>query len=229
MNTPTLNPALTFEGVWAAIQESNRYLTEKFAESDRQRKENERMFKEQLAESDRQRKENERMFKEQLAENDRYLKKQFAENEKIIKANSREIGGISKSNGDVAESYFVNSFKKYPHFAGHDYHIIDHNINRRSKALNLEDEYDLVLYNNDSVVIIEIKYNAKKEDVEQILKKAETFKKLMPQYKDFSLYLGLAGLHVYQNAEKEAIKQGVAVIKQVGKKTVINDKNLKVF
>ena len=87
---PFTNPALTFEGVWAAIQESNRYLTEQLAESDRQRKENERMFKEQLAET-----------------------------EKIIKTNSREIGGISKSNGDVAESYFVNSFKKYPHFAGH--------------------------------------------------------------------------------------------------------------
>ena len=161
----------------------------------------------------------------QMQETDRRLK----ETERLIKANSKEIGGISKSNGEVAETYFIKSFKKYPHFAGQEYQVVEGNKCCYSKALDLEDEYDLVLYNGVSVVIIEIKYNAKKEDIEQVLKKAETFKMLLPQYKDYTLYLGLAGLHVYKNAEQEAIKRGIAVITQAGKKMVVNDSHLKAF
>jgi hypothetical protein len=173
-------------------------------------------------------KETDRLLKEtdqQMKETDRRLK----ETERLIKANSKDIGGITTSNGEIAESYFFNSFKKYPHFAGQDYQLVERNKRCHSKALDLMDEYDLVLYNGSSVAIIEIKYKATKEDVEQILKKAETFKKLFPYYNDFAIYLGLAGFHIYQNAENEAKKQGVAVVKQVGKNMVINDKHLKVF
>jgi hypothetical protein len=41
--------------------------------------------------------------------------------------------------------------------------------------------------------------------------------------------LGLAGLHINVTAEKEALKKGIAVIKQVGNAMVINDAHLKVF
>jgi hypothetical protein len=106
---------------------------------------------------------------------------------KSIKAMQKELGGIGNTNGEVAESYFINSFKKYPHFAGQDFQFVEHNKRFYSKALNLKDEYDLVLYNGVSVVIIEIKYKVKKEDIEQVLAKAETFKTLLPQYKEFTI------------------------------------------
>ena len=57
----------------------------------------------------------------------------------------------------------------------------------------------------------------------------ETFKALFPHYKDFALYLGLAGMHVNITAERETIKQGVAVIKQVDDTMVVNDAHLKLF
>ena len=63
--------------------------------------------------------------------------------------------------------------------------------------------------------------------MEPLLKKAETFKVLFPHYKDFALYLGLAGMHINITAEREAIKQGIAVIKQVGDNMVVNDAHLK--
>jgi len=153
----------------------------------------------------------------------------FKETDKIIKNLSKQIGGISNSNGDVAESYFFNSFKKYPHFAEQDFESVEGNVNKYSKSLNLKGEYDLLLSNGTSVAIIEIKYKAKKEDVAEVVSKVETFKILFPQYKDYSLYLGLAGLSVEKGAEKEAIKQGVGIIKQVGKNMVINDAHLKVY
>jgi hypothetical protein len=168
-------------------------------------------------------------FNQEREKESKKFRTEVAEIWKLAKANSREIGGITKSNGEVAESYFINSFKKYPYFAEQEYQFLDSRISRYSKALELKDEYDLVLINSVSVVIIEIKYKARKEDVEEVLKKADTFKRLMPHYKNFDIYLGLAGLHVYQNAEKEAIRQGIAVIKQVGKSMVITDSHLKVF
>ena len=166
-------------------------------------------------------KENEQRFKE--------TDLKFKDTDRLIKNLSKQIGGVSNSNGDVAESYFFNSFKKYPHFAEQDFESVEANVNKYSKSLNLKGEYDLLLSNGTSVAIIEIKYKAKKEDVAEVVNKVETFKILFPQYKDYSLYLGLAGLSVEKGAEKEAIKQGVGIIKQVGKSMVINDAHLKVF
>ena len=160
------------------------------------------------------------------------IEKNAKESEKLrksIKAMQKEIGGIAHSNGEVAESYFINSFEKNPYFAGQDFQFVEGNVRKYAKALNLRGEYDLLLYNGTSVAIIEIKYKAKKEDVEQVINKVATFKTLFPHYHNHVIYLGLAGLHVNVTAEKEAIKQGVAVIKQVGNAMVINDAHLKVF
>jgi hypothetical protein len=102
-------------------------------------------------------------------------------------------------------------------------------MKRKSKRLKLQSEYDLVLYNCTSVVIVEIKYKARKKDVERLLVKAPVFKQLYPQYENYDLYLGLAALHFEEDTENESIKQGIAVIKQVGDAMVVNDAYLKVF
>jgi hypothetical protein len=62
-----------------------------------------------------------------------------------------------------------------------------------------------------------------------VLKKAETFRVLFPDYKDFKIYLGLASMSFYPELEQECINEGIAVIKQVGDTVVINDKYLKIF
>jgi len=198
-NLPTNTP-LTFEALMASIHESNRFLTEKFAETERILKEN--------------RIDTERLFKE---------------TDRMQKENARMIGGMSNSNGEVAESYFTNSFTNSMQFAGQEYDSITCNQRKKVKKLNLQDEYDLLLHNGNSVVIIEIKYKADKDDVAPLLRKAQTYKQLFPEYTHYSLYLGLAGLHIDAAAEKEAKKHGIAIIKQVGDTMVIHDADLKVF
>ena len=208
----------TFESVWAALQETDRVLSEKFAETERLMKENDRFIKEKFAETERL-----------MKENDQFIKEKFAETDKQIKETFKLVGGIANSNGDVAESYFVNSFANNLHFAGQEFDSHSPNVMKSIKKLNLQDQYDLVLYNCSSVVIIEIKYKAKKEDINQVLKKAQTFKQLFPEYAGYNLYLGLAGLDVEADAEKEAKQQGIAIIKQVGSNMVVYDDNLKEF
>jgi len=212
MNNSTPQPIpLTYEALMASMYENDRFIKEKFAET-------ERIFKEQNAEYDRLRKENERSLNEKFAETDRMMKEL-----------QKTMGGMGNSNGDVAETYFRNCFAKSMSFAGQDYDHIDAPLQRKNKRLNLQAEYDIVMYNCSSVAIIEIKYKVDKDDVDSTLKKVEVFKKLFPQYQDYDIYLGLAGLSIEASAEKKAIKQGIGIIKQVGDTLVINDAHLKVF
>jgi len=244
--TPKQIP-LTFEALMASIYENDRFLTEKFAETERiikvqsaealkeyaeirqifreQAAKNELERKEREQERERERKERERERKE----NERELKEKIAENDRIINNLSKQLGGMGNSNGDVAETYFRNSFAKSMYFAGQDFDHIDAPLKRKNKKLNLQAEYDIVMYNGASVAIIEIKYKVDKEDVDSTLEKVQVFKKLFPQYQDYAIYLGLAGLSIEANAEKKAIKQGIGIIKQVGDTVVINDAHLKAY
>ena len=87
----------TFESVWAALQETDRILSEKFAESDRLRQENERILKEQFAET------------KQIIQEVAQLQK---ENERKMQKMQQDIGSWSNNHGSFAEEYFFNSFEK---------------------------------------------------------------------------------------------------------------------
>ena len=196
-------PKATFESVWASLQEFKHRMDKQFAENERER------------EKARQQREKD--------------EQQWQEFRDSMKTMQKEVGGIGQSNGKVAESYFVNSFTKSMEFAGQKYDSIDSGLKRKVKSLNLQGEYDLLLYNCTSVVIIEIKYDAEKKHVGWFLERAARFKQLFPQYANFDLYLGLAALHFEDGTEKEAIENGIAIIKQVGENMVIYDEHLKVF
>ncbi|MDR2571503.1 MAG: hypothetical protein LBD23_14590 [Oscillospiraceae bacterium] len=140
----------------------------------------------------------------------------------------KSVGSITNNFGSFAEEYFSNSVEKgQQNFFGKKFDEISKNLKLVWK--NLTDEYDIVLYNNDAVAIIEIKFKAHENDVDTVLKKAETFKILSPNYKDFKIYLGLASMSFYPALEDKCIESGIAIIKQVGDTVVINDKHLKVF
>jgi len=159
----------------------------------------------------------------------REMRKSTEDLKRGAKVMQKELGGIGRSNGAVAETYFVNSFSKSMEFAGQKYDSLDSGLKRKIKSLNLQGEYDLLLYNCTSVAIIEIKYSAEKKHIGWFLKRVAIFKQLFPQYANFDLYLGLAALHFKEGTEEETIANGIAIIKQVGKSMVIYDAHLKVF
>ena len=164
-------------------------------------------------------------IREEAEKRSEELDKRFAETERIVRENSTTIGSIGNSNGDVAEEYFQNAFKKNPELNGETYDIVRPNV----RPAECDDEYDIFLLNGESAAIIEIKYNVRKDDIGKLLQKAENFRKFLTQYSNFKLYLGIASLSFKKITEQNIIKEGIAVIKQVGDKMVIYDKNLKVF
>jgi len=241
MNEITSNNALTFENVWASIQESKRYLTELFAETDRRMKETDRRMKEtdqRMKETDRIMKENAEQQKEtarQMKETDRRLEEYFARYERArmdyerrMKNMEGRVGAWAKNHGSFAEEYFYNSFENdETNFFGETFDDIGRNVIYSTKTQI--GEFDIVLYNHTTIAIIEVKYKAHFNDIEKVLKKAKTFRELCPYYDSHKVYLGLASLCFYDELEEKCKENGIAIIKQVGDKVVICDEYLRVF
>ena len=150
------------------------------------------------------------------------------EAEKRMKKLEELTGSWAFNHGSFAEEYFFNSFDQgRQNFFGEHFDKIKKKLSNFWQGV--EDEYDIVLYNHTSVALIEVKYKAHINDVPNVLKKAETFRILFPNYKDFKIYLGLASMSFYDDLEQRCIAEGIAIIKQVGDTVLINDAHLKVF
>ena len=214
METLQNTQAATPESVWAILQE----VAQMQQESDRKMKE--------LVQSQ---KEHEKAIKE--------LQRIVGEMTNDQDAFVDECCRMANAQDEFFEEYFFNSFKNgKQNFFGEKFDDISKKL--KSKWQGVVDDFDIVFYNHShsSVAIIEVKYKARETDIPKVLKKAENFRMLFPQYKDFKVYLGLASLSFYEKIEEECIKQGIAIIKQVGDGSagspttvVINDAHLKVF
>ena len=180
---------------------------------------------EQQAETDRMQKETDRLQKE----TDRLQKEtalQMKETDRKIDKMRETLGSWAKNQGDFAEEYFFNAFERGKTiFFGEKFDWI-----RKNKGgLEVDDEYDIVLVNGQSVGIVETKYKAHKNDLPKILNKAATFRINFPNYVNHKIYLGLASMSFYPELEQECNEQGIAVIKQVGETVVINDEHIKAY
>jgi hypothetical protein len=213
----TQTKLLTFEEVWAITQETAQL-----------QKENDQFLKESQTKFDQRMKKSDVEFKKSKKNYEKRMAKYEEDYQKRMKKMEENMGNWSNNHGSFAEEYFFNSFENNKrNFFGEQFNRIRKNVNPVEK--HLEDEYDIVMYNDSYVAIVETKFKAHKNDIPQILKKAETFKILCPSYKDFKIYLGLASLNFYKELEQECINQGIAIIKQVGDTVVIRDEHLKVF
>jgi hypothetical protein len=161
------------------------------------------------------------------------MEKQQEETAKSFAELHKELGGIGDSNGKFSEAYFYNSLFNSMHFGGKDFDNIDKGL-KRSKKLpdgnKLTGEYDVVMYNGNTIALIEVKYKVKKNHIENLkTNQVKMFKELFPQYANFDFYLGIAGLSFEDNTEKEALEQGIGVLRPKGENVEIIDDNLKVY
>jgi hypothetical protein len=172
----------------------------------------------------------------QLDKTEKLLDKVIRDNEKSRKAREKEmkelnqqLGGISNSNGEMAETYFYNTLKRDKTFLNEKYD----DIKRNRKLVNGEHdaEFDIILFNCKSAVLIEVKYNAKPDNisVRKIISRVEAFKILFPQCKNHSIYLAVAAMTFRKGMEARLHRNGIATIRQIGKKMVVYDKEVKVF
>jgi hypothetical protein len=147
-----------------------------------------------------------------------------------LKTLGTQMGGWDKSHGDFAEEYFVNSLKNADKkFFGEQFHSLIANHKFSHSITNKEGEFDVVLLNGTAAAIIEVKFKARKNDFQQLLKQVSSFRDEFPQYKSHRVYLGMAALTYDKDVEEELKTEGIAVFKQDGDTMVFTDENLKTF
>ena len=206
--------ATTFEQVWAAMAKTDKQIAESNARMDRTDK---KMAKDSAK------------FEKQMVEFAARMDKNLAE----LKETRKEVGGLSKSYGMHAESYFFQSLKKSKQFGGIIYDCVDNDIKSSLRLPNremIDAQFDIVMSNGDCVAIIEIKNRVQKDDVKNLVnKKLNDFKNLFLQYSNYKIYLGIAGFAYDKNAEEEALNTGVGILKLSGDNVEILDEHLKVY
>jgi hypothetical protein len=149
-----------------------------------------------------------------LATSQKETNAQLKETDRKLDKVAKMIGGVSKSQGDVAEDFFYNSFVKDTHLGDLSFDDITKNMfKHRGK---LQEEYDLFLTNGDSIAIVEVKYKAHFNDIKKLERKFNNFKKLFPIYKEYKLYGALASFYMSQDTKNELLEQGFFAVERHG-------------
>ena len=223
----------TLESVWAAFRETDRLLKQSSEAFEQERKQSSAKFEQELKQSHER-------FEQELKQSNEAFDRRIQKLEELtggisnnqedtdrqIKKVNETLGSWANNHGCFAEDYFFNSFEQgKQNFFGEKFDDIRKNL----KGTETNDEFDIVMLNGNSVGLVEVKFKAHKNDIPKTLNKVYTFRENFPKYTRHKVYLGLASLSFYSELEEECIRQGIAIIKQVGDTVVINDAHLKAF
>jgi hypothetical protein len=208
----------------AAEQRKKEEAKQRKKEEEQWKKEAEQRKKEeeQWKEEAKQRKKEEEQWKEEAEQRKKESDQRIAKLEKLI-------GGIGNSNGEMAEEFFFNAFRKDKIFMNEKYDKIQKGYFSSHEPHKWE--FDIVFFNGLSVAIIETKYNAKPDniDIDELISRIDIFKHYSPEYKNHNIYLGVAAMSFKSGLASKLHKVGIATIHPVGKKMVIYDKTVKAF
>ena len=151
----------------------------------------------------------------QLAKTDEQLRTSQKDVDNEIKKLSKYIGNIGTNQGDVAEEFFVNSLSSTLELGNIHYDELYKNMYKKTKKA--EGEFDIVLINGKDIAIIETKYKAHLEDLQDLIhKKHDNFKKLYPQYNNYNHHLGLASFNISDDIKQEALRNKVMILQRKG-------------
>ena len=140
--------------------------------------------------------------------------KKFKETDRKIDKLARLYGGVSENSRDVAEEFFRRDLESRKSFFGISYDQVAH---LEKKTRQLQGEYDIVLYNGEYMIVIEVKYKLHPDDVEDFLnRKLPAFKPLFPEYADKKLIGAVAAMSVPTDSYELAEKNGLLVLTQSG-------------
>ncbi len=134
-----------------------------------------------------------------------------------------ELGGIGKTNGLIAESIFYRHFKRTMKAGTMHFDYIDQNVHRKKDEI--EGEYDIILYNDNKILVIEVKYFFRMHYLKKFYQtELEKFKILFPNYANYKIYGAVAAIHFEKDVIEEAKRKGLYIFKEEDKQiTIIND------
>lgn len=150
---------------------------------------------------------------------------QLAKTDLKLKETARQLSGIGINLGQAAEEFFYYALKEDPRLGDIRFEEVAFNLHSKSKKV--EDEFDIVLFNGDTIGIIEVKHKVHPTDLEKLkTKKVGNFRALFPDYAGYKYYLGIGGFSVPAEVADMARVDGIAVLRQKGEVAEIEAENL---
>ncbi|WGK69335.1 hypothetical protein P0082_00320 [Candidatus Haliotispira prima] len=141
---------------------------------------------------------------------------------------AKQLGHIGINTGDFAEELFWSSLKANPVLGGTLYNRVVRNVWDDEGNT----EYDILLFNHNSVAIIEVKYKAKSSDIKNLLKKVDTFRNSHPDHAKHNIYLGLATTtrdRYYEKLVAKATEAGIYLLGQEGNHVELLSDKVQIF
>jgi hypothetical protein len=190
---------------------------------------NERLENERKARNEEiknEKKERREQIKAELKAHNIQIKKQIKAFNQQMKELSLQIGGIGNSNGSNAEEFFYRSLEKTMAIADISFDFINVNVNRYTKNANLKGQYDIVLNNCDTTLVVEVKYKLTPNYVEDFYHRSlPKFKQLFPEFAKHKIYGAVASFSDFDNARQLAANYGLFVLGQAGQSLKVLNKN----
>lgn len=195
---------------WAELKEMILETSRQMRENERQRKE-EQERKEKKWEEEQKRKEEEQKRKEE----EQKRKEEEWRQEKIqMRREMREMNNrFFSQSGHIIEGLMEHSSIRMFQERGYD---IDHcwkNYKRHNKASGYRAEYDLVLIDDTIAIVVEVKINCTRRDVDHFIEQMGHFKELSPEYAHKEILSAVAAVNYERDADKYAHEQGLFVIR----------------
>ena len=166
-------------------------------ETDRRMKETDQLIKEtskivketsrQMKETDRQMKETDRKFKE--------LSNQF-----------------SSTTGHIIEGLMEPAAIRLFREKGYNINRCWKNFKRYEKASGRKLEVDLLLLDDDIAIIVEVKTNCTRRDIDHFTDQMAFFKEVCPEYADKTILLAVAAINYDRDAKQHALQEGLLAI-----------------
>lgn len=184
-------------GYWDELREMMRN-TQKFIdqtnlqmqETDRRMQETDQLIKETgkiVKETSQQMKETDRKFKE--------LSKQF-----------------SSTTGHIIEGLMEPAAIRLFQEKGYNVNRCWKNFKRYEKASGRRLEVDLLLLDDDIAIIVEVKTNCTRRDIDHFISQMAFFKEVCPEYADKTILLAVATINYDRDAKQHALQEGLLAI-----------------
>ena len=94
----------------------------------------------------------------------------------------------------------------------------------------MKGEYDIILFNGDTVLLVEVKNKIRDKDIKNLKdKQIKNFRELFPNYKNYKIYGAIAGFTIKKDLIKKAKDNGFFVLQKKGELLVEEHNKIKSY
>jgi len=209
---------MTFEKVWLYMQESQKQYEKQYEETQKH-------FKEVQREISNITKEVQQEISNITKEVQQEISNLTKDVQQEISNLPKNIGGISNSIGKITEAMFLPEIHTKFNTFGYNFNVSSTSTNRifRDEGQAIA-EVDIYLENGSIAMIVEVKTELTKTDIDEHIERIVTIKSYLDKYNNNRNILGtVAGTIINSNIIKYAQRNGLFVLVQSGESVKIAD------